>query len=157
MGNPTDPNVVGIATMNRFISSYVKQVFKENVRSIVVMDSLRCSKMGEATFMAEDVHPDMKECDVMKVNMKTLGDMLTTYNMNLSLVRFDVENEGKPPSMYIDPNVIEMMSSGRFMNDPAFVYRIRNGLPLVCDRMIILVKGSVTRSRHRIARKYRKI
>lgn len=150
--NPRDPNQVGIATMNMFISSYVSKALGANSVELVVADTIMCTNKGEATFSTINPDPDMSTKAIVKMNMHSLAGVLLSYNMSLSVLRFEVIDGQASPGLFMDPDVIEMMRTGKFMNDPAFVYRIRNGLPLVSDRAMMLAKGNVIRRTRKIMR-----
>lgn len=148
--DPRDPNRIGISTMNAFISSYVSKALGADSVELVVADTIMCTNKGEATFSTINPDPDMSTKEVVRLNMHSLAGVLMSYNMSLSVLRFSVDNEKRAPSMFMDPDVITMMRTGKFMNDPAFMYRIRNGLPLVSDRAMMLAKGNVVRRKRKI-------
>lgn len=148
--NPRDPNQIGISTVNRFISSYVNKVLGADSVGVVVANTIMCRRTGEAIFGTIDMKPDMNSRELVRLNMNSLAGVLSIYNMSLSVLRFSVDDEERAPGMFMDPDAITMMKTGRFMNDPAFVYRIRNGLPLVSDRRMMLAKGNVIRRRRKI-------
>lgn len=148
--DPRDPNQVGISTINRFISSYVNKALGADNVDVVVANTIMCTRTGEAIFSTINMQPSVSKRELVRLNMNSLAGVLSVYNMSLSVLRFKVDDEQRAPSMFLDPDVIGMMSTGRFMNDPAFVYRIRNGLPLVNDRRMMLAKGNVVRRKRKI-------
>lgn len=150
MIDPRDPNQTGISTVNKFISSYVSKALGADNVEVVVANTIMCKRTGEAIFSTINMETDMSSRELVRLNMNSLAGVLSIYNMSLSVLRFSVDDDGRAPSMFMDPDVITMMSTGKFMNDPAFVYRIRKGLPLVSDRRMMLAKGNVVRRRRKI-------
>jgi hypothetical protein len=155
--DPTDPNKVSISTVNKFVSSYVRKISVKDAKVLVVAGSIMCTRSGEAVFDIEHDNRGWSKNDLLGANMRLLAKVLMSYNANLSLLRFEVDDERKAPSMFLDPETIKAMYSGRFMSDPMFMYSIKNGISLVNDRSILLSRGNVLRSRRAVGSKRRKM
>jgi hypothetical protein len=143
--DPKDTVKIKLVTLARFVRSYVKNISNEVSDKIVIDNTIMCTSSGEAVFEIVNRKVDASLSEVLCRNMKPLANVLTSYNMNVSLIISKDVNRRELAFAYVDPELISTMSSGRFLNDPHFLTQVRSGIRLVRNRTTLLSKGNVSR------------
>ncbi|RLL93358.1 hypothetical protein CFD26_100997 [Aspergillus turcosus] len=129
----------------RFVTSYMRKVSSKDMKMLVVAVSIMYTKEGEAVFEVTQDNKRWNKDDLLGTNMRLLTRVSMNYNANLALLRFEVPDKHRAPSMFLDQETIKAMYSGRFTSDPTFMYNIKNGISLVNDRSVLLSRRNVRR------------